>query len=128
MYALLYRSAAACSITEADIDGIREAARERNGLWGVTGVLLCGTRGDGFVQWLEGERETVLDLYAHIQADPRHTALGVIASGDALLDVTAGQRLFDDWEMRIHDVEMLPLTVDGFLGVALAAPADAVSS
>ena len=117
---IFYRPSTSCSIPADDTAGICEAARERNGLRDITGVLLCGRPGGGFVRWLEGERETVLGLFAHIRADPRHTALAVIVSEDALLGVTVGQRRFGDWEMRIHDVATLPAT--GFLRVAAAVP------
>ncbi len=130
MYALLYRSTATCGLAEADYDAIRDAARARNGLWGVTGVLLCASsatdesdpRGAacplGFVQWIEGEEETIRDLYAHIRADTRHGDTVEIASGDALAAHTGGERLFPAWEMHVVMVASLPETVESFLAVA----------
>ena len=123
MYALLYRSSASCSVTADLLSDLYAASQMRNGLWGITGVLLCCTSGDvhSFAQWLEGEEETVHDLYAHIRADTRHTACVVLASGDDLLAVTHGERLFGEWEMRVLDVGVLPMTVAEFLDVAAAA-------
>ena len=138
MYALLYRSTATRALAEADYDAIRDAAQARNGLWGVTGVLLCGPWAtdtsaavsgwaspfppglspSGFVQWIEGEEETIRDLYAHIRADTRHTDTVEVASGDVLVAHTAGERLFPGWDMHVVPIEALPETLDAFLAVA----------
>lgn len=118
MYALLYRSTAACALAESDFESIRDHADGRNGLWGVTGLLLCGPAPDGergFVQWLEGERETVHALYAHIQADARHARFEVLAEGDALETVTGGDRLFPGRHLEIRHTEALPRSLGGFL-------------
>lgn len=139
MYALLYCSSASGPLSVVDLSGIAAAAAERNSLWGVTGLLLygqgpvtsrlaTGPPPSGFVQWIEGERETVQDLYAHIQADPRHTDFSVIARGEHLAAPTVAGRLFPHWKLRICPTEALPRTLASFLRLAVSVRTDDVQT
>ena len=129
MHALLYRSSATHPLTGADFSAIRAASTIRNGLWGVTSLLLCGFEPSsgrpGFVQWIEGEREAVESLFAHVRSDPRHRDVARIASGDSLRAATQGRRLFDGWAMEISHGPTLPGTVAEFLGTLPAVRAAA---
>lgn len=66
---LLYASRAVQANPDA-IESILHQSREHNPASGVTGVLCYGS--GVFLQVLEGGRETVSELYGHIQRDARH--------------------------------------------------------
>lgn len=87
MYELVYNSIAdPRDIDEADLKGILAASRQHNQLRGITGFLLYH-RGE-FVQLLEGERDTVRQVYFdYIVRDPRHTNVNlcwIVKSGRAV--------------------------------------------
>lgn len=68
---------------------------------GITGMLLYGNQ--TFVQTLEGEEQTVEDLYRKIQNDPRHTNIRFLHRK------IIGDRQYSDWSMgfrRISDREL----------------------
>lgn len=64
------------------IDGlfraILDVARTKNKEFGITGLLVYS--GGYWVQLLEGERTTVLELYANISRDERHTDVTILSS------------------------------------------------
>ncbi len=82
------------STSEPSIDALQmllERARRQNAARGITGALFSV---DGvFVQILEGERDVVTRLLAHIREDPRHCQLKVIA------EQPIAQRVFSTWSM-----------------------------
>lgn len=105
VFQLVYASAATVAFNEKDLEELLAKARKNNQLLGVTGILLYH---DGsFIQALEGERQTVLDLYEKIMADPRH------ASGMLLYRGEVQERCFADWSMgfqrlRAGEVRSIP--------------------
>lgn len=76
---------------EPGLDAILEVSRSRNAARGITGVLVY--HGGCFIQVLEGRRIGVHEIYASIQADPRHHGI------TTLVDTVAGERQFGDWSM-----------------------------
>ena len=66
---LLYASRAVDAGPET-IEKILSQSRQFNPSGGITGILCYG--GGIFLQAIEGGREAVSELYAHIQKDPRH--------------------------------------------------------
>ena len=79
-------------VTNVDLDHILASARQRNLSLGVTGMLLY-YRGE-FVQILEGEKESVKNVYAKfIGPDSRHTALNKVCEN------TISHRSFNKWSM-----------------------------
>ena len=66
---LLYASRAVDAAT-AEIESILAQSRQGNPGLGITGILCYG--GGIFLQAIEGGRNAVSELYAHIQRDPRH--------------------------------------------------------
>ena len=70
---------------------------ENNARLGVTGLLLY--KDGSFMQMLEGERETVEQLYAKIRRDPRHSGIIVLFRGET------PEREFPDWSMGFRDLE-----------------------
>ncbi|MGI4874358.1 MAG: BLUF domain-containing protein [Janthinobacterium lividum] len=95
-YHVLYRSRATQVPTEADLQALLEESRTYNAHHQLTGLLLYS---DGqFVQLVEGAEAVVRDLYAQIQADPRHTQVVTVSEGPG------PQRWFADWHMAFGHV------------------------
>jgi hypothetical protein len=69
---------------------LREAAA-RNGLDGITGLLY--SQDSEFLQALEGPDDSIADLIASLEADPRHRDLRI------LIDRQTEDREFGDWTM-----------------------------
>jgi hypothetical protein len=90
---LLYCSVSVPSkLTHVDLDYILASARRRNVAEKITGLLLY-YRGE-FVQILEGEKESVINMYEkNIGTDPRHTALNKVHQN------TISHRSFSEWSM-----------------------------
>ena len=53
------------------------------------------------MQMLEGRKEVVLRLMEWIQADPRHSDLREVISGESR------KRIFPDWSMGFRDMNLL---------------------
>lgn len=68
---LLYASRCIDNNLPEVIQGIMQQSRDHNPKHGITGIL-CHSE-NVFMQVLEGGREAVNQLYAHILKDPRHT-------------------------------------------------------
>lgn len=107
LYELLYTSAATRPLSNEELVELLNGAREKNSRLGVTGMLVYHDR--EFMQILEGDKQTVLDLYDVIGADLRHSSPRVFYSGEI------ANRSFADWTMAfasLNDVE--PELLDGF--------------
>ena len=105
LYRLSYASTQALPMSGADLIGILNQARENNRRLNITGVLLH--RDDSFLQVIEGDRQTVLDLYDVIKRDPRHKKVETLARD------RVEEREFSDWQMGFLeldgvDVRLLP--------------------
>jgi hypothetical protein len=88
---LVYVSQAKAGLKLQDCESILNSAVRVNSERGITGVLFLH-RGR-FLQALEGEREAVADVYAHIERDRRH-------HGCVLLGVDRiAARAFASWSM-----------------------------
>lgn len=91
MYQLLYVSTAAWTLSPHDLNDILDVSRENNRRLGITGMLLH--MDNGFLQILEGPKETVMEVYNGIASDPRH------AGAQVLLFRESEARLFGEWTM-----------------------------
>ena len=92
-FRLVYSSAAAPDLTEAELEKLLERARVRNRIRGITGVLVFV---DGvFLQILEGEKEVVHGLVQRIALDPRHSRLKVCHEQEI------DERAFASWSMAL---------------------------
>lgn len=136
MHVLLYRSRARTALLAADLNQIIETARRRNRRLGVTGLLLHGQMetipgiAGEFVQWIEGPKASVDELFADIAQDSRHTDVEVLARGPReaveagvgppLRPGASADRLFSAWSMGMVRLSELPATLDGFLRFAHA--------
>jgi hypothetical protein len=92
---------------KAELGAIFSTARSKNKHRGVTGALLVW--GENVVQTLEGDEQTVRDLYRTIHGDPRHERVEVLET------VEATERVFGKWSMaRVSDEDQpdIPLLMD----------------
>ena len=79
MFYLIYVSSATKLMDDDDLLALQRQASEYNNKTSVTGMLLYQ---DGtFMQMLEGEKKTVLNLYDKIQTDARHKGIITILQG-----------------------------------------------
>lgn len=102
---LIYVSFAAKPIGPADISRILESSQRFNAANAISGMLCYGD--DRFIQYLEGEREAVNELYARIMADTRHRKL-------LLLEYRSiRKRLFKDWSMGFVEADSATLKISG---------------
>ena len=93
MVRLIYvsRMTEACDIEE--IGRILEVSRARNKALDITGILCYDPA--FFLQYLEGPRDGVNELYSDILRDARHRDVLLLLYND----VTGEERLFADWQM-----------------------------
>ena len=91
LYSLIYRSQASRAVHEVTLPPLLRKARLHNEHARLGGLLLHAN--GEFMQVLEGPEPALSQLYARIQADPRHFAVRTLAYGPI-----AG-RAFPDWRM-----------------------------
>lgn len=96
MYEITYCSSASPLLLAEDISAILEKARDFNTKNNITGCLLYHNR--EFIQILEGEKETVRNLFAKIGEDDRHTNIVLLAEGGK------EERVFYNWSMAYHEL------------------------
>jgi len=88
---LLYYSRASREMSLADLKDILGTARENNNSIDVSGMLCYDKR--YFLQALEGERETVNELYLDISDDARHDEVVIISYKEV------PELVFPQWQM-----------------------------
>jgi hypothetical protein len=88
---LIYTSAAVASFDPPALKAILDLARARNEKRSVTGMLLYSE--GSFFQVLEGDENTLNELFAAIAADSRHKRVTKI------IDEPIARREFADWSM-----------------------------
>ena len=91
LHALVYQSQATRPLDANDLDRLLLDARVANELADVTGALLHG--GQRFVQYLEGTRADVEQIYARIARASQHHRLEILEQG------RVEKRLFQRWHM-----------------------------
>lgn len=79
------------------VHDIRSQCLSHNSHEHLTGVLAYSLQ--AFIQSLEGEESRVLDLYARIKTDPRHSDV------QQILGVEVKGRAFPDWSMAFVPME-----------------------
>ncbi len=91
MHRIVYMSHASESMSDAELDQIRETAVRNNEPRGVTGLLIyvAGT----FFQILEGPRAEVEEVYNRVYLDQRHRRVRIMHSGPV------SKRRFGNWSM-----------------------------
>ncbi|MEL7236124.1 MAG: BLUF domain-containing protein, partial [Chloroflexota bacterium] len=101
LYSLIYTSTATRSLTADDLEQLLDECYSNNLSRDVTGVLLY--RNGQFIQALEGENATVLDLFTTIREDERHQRIRV------LCEEPIQKRLFAGWAMALHNLDHIDL-------------------
>jgi hypothetical protein len=105
MYFLIYSSYAVPGLKEEELKSMLVQSRERNKEHLVTGLLLYF---DGkFIQLIEGEKQTIKQLYYNITNDERHSSIVLLKDGD--IDVP----YFADWSMGYRTVQSHELVNEG---------------
>jgi len=97
MYYTIYSSCSNQLFTQDDLVDLLKKARANNEMLGVTGILLY-SRGT-FIQMLEGEKQTVTDLFNTIHKDTRHKLVFTLADGER------DNRQFPTWSMAFRDLD-----------------------
>ena len=97
LYSLVYVSYARDDMSDAELSDLLAKSRENNAALGITGMLLY--HNESFMQYLEGEKEEVLELYDRIAIDDRHT--GVTLYFEREIE----ERNFADWSMGFNKIE-----------------------
>lgn len=113
LYSLVYRSRAQSELTDAALGALLQKARLHNQQAYLSGILLyCEKQ---FLQVLEGTEPQLSNLYARIQADPRHRHVRTLAYGPIRT------RAFPDWRMAFMKTDANSLEhVTGFLPLPAA--------
>ena len=118
-YAILYDSVATEPLSGSEVGALALHAAQANRRLHLTGALLYSAPdGDApavFMQWLEGPRAAVGELYGRIERDPRHTRLAVHAAGPLRTLTGRDDRLFPAWGMAFETVEDRPASFDAFV-------------
>ena len=96
LISLVYLSAAVFPFSQEDLLELLEKCRANNSSLGVSGMLLF--KENNFLQLLEGENQTVMNLFKKITRDPRHRKLTTLSHE------TISNRDFSDWSMGFHDL------------------------
>jgi hypothetical protein len=91
IHALVYRSEETAPLSPDAVAELLRDARRNNERHSVTGVLIYG--GGVFVQYLEGPRLEVNNLFMSISRDPRHHDVWQMGEGPI------AERVFPDWSM-----------------------------
>jgi hypothetical protein len=91
-----YTSLAALDLDEDQLRAIQGAARDLNGIDGISGLLLFN--GTHFLQWIEGPPDAIDELIERLRRDPRHG--GVEIRDERMTD----SRMFGDWTMKMVQV------------------------
>ncbi|OAI20694.1 diguanylate cyclase [Methylomonas lenta] len=101
---IVYTSQPTEELAKQHIPALLQQTRQSNSRRGITGCLLH--QDDCFMQYLEGSREEVLNLVAHIEKDTRHYNLKTILQG------TAYQRMFPEWSMGFREVNQPSVNIE----------------
>lgn len=94
---LIYTSTAVCDMKLADLEAIMTVAQERNAEFDITGLLVYFNRTREFIQLLEGEEKSILELYNRcIRNDIRHRDV------ETYYVEYADERVCRDWSMSFR--------------------------
>jgi hypothetical protein len=103
---LIYSSVATQDFETAQLTELLQAARQKNEMLGLTGMLLYSE--GSFFQVLEGESDSVEQLYGSIGRDQRHEQCTLI------IREPIARRSFENWSMGFSHVSPEELrNIDG---------------
>ncbi|MBC7409379.1 MAG: BLUF domain-containing protein [Arcicella sp.] len=98
MYELLYSSIAKPDLAGEDILDILKTSQEFNLKYNITGCLLYFDK--EFIQILEGDEQSVKNLFSKIKKDIRHTNVNL------LLENGKTERVFKNWSMAFNGLSI----------------------
>jgi len=126
LYEILYSSSAKEKFSAEGIKFLLKQCFENNKVHGITGCMIYKKR--EFIQVIEGEKKSVIDLFEKIKSDSRHTQINIIWEG------LTEKRSFEGWLMGFYNFDELnKKEIEGFSnilkeGMASAAPTDSKST
>lgn len=98
LFYLIYKSTEATKMSITKIQKLTNKAVEKNAKLNITGLLI--RKENGFAQYLEGGKTTILMLYESILRDKRHHSI-------ILLDKNyLAERKFSQWSMLLRHVTL----------------------
>jgi Sensors of blue-light using FAD len=102
MHRIIYLSSSVNYFSDDQLKDLLKTAKQKNNIVGITGLLLY-IDGD-FLQVLEGEKETLVQLYEKIKLDARHKSVIKVYDENVL------DRQFENWDMgfsalKYHDIQ-----------------------
>lgn len=95
IFQIVYVSKLSIVLRDLEISQILESANRQNAAYKVSGILI--SRGDYFIQLLEGDREKVTETIQRIKVDRRHKEVKI------LIEHEVEKRLFPKWSMGLID-------------------------
>ena len=98
---LIYRSTSISNVvSNQTLLDLERKSSERNAKENITGLLVLS--GNIFLQVLEGSALAITGLFGRIISDKRHRQVELISFESGV------ERYFDDWNMRLVDLDDLP--------------------
>lgn len=98
LFNVVYCSRAAAGVDATAVDQIIATSRRNNARLDITGMLVFG---EGiFFQWLEGPRESIMDLMERLRSDSRHSQIVMLSAVEE-----SNERLFPQWDMELVEAE-----------------------
>jgi hypothetical protein len=109
MFHLIYTSRASQAFSDADLKKLLMHARLNNGKINVTGMLIYH---DGvFLQALEGDEQSVREVFKRIEKDARHSGFAILRSQSSFGE----RRIFGDWSMGFANASGNAQVLKGFV-------------
>ena len=104
LHRLVYTSVRNTTCTDEEIDKIISSCKKNNPHRNITGILMYSKK--RFIQYLEGSKDELTELYELIKTDTRH-------SGVMLRDIsTIDERRFPSWHMGYKNVDSVAYSTD----------------
>ncbi len=106
LFAAAYVSTPTAPFSDRGLSELMLRARHWNARYGITGKLIAAEDDDGaggtrvvrFVQWIEGDAESVRTCLRRIHTDPRHAEMEIQFFGPV------ASRRFAAWDMALESV------------------------
>ena len=109
LHQVIYLSTATKMMSEEDMQRLLHQATTNNNKTGITGILLY--KSGLFMQYLEGTKHAVQNLYTKIKNDRRHTSL------IKMHEKSISERVFKNWAMEFRHLKNINslLNFDAYL-------------
>ncbi|MFK7797265.1 MAG: BLUF domain-containing protein [Aureispira sp.] len=97
LYNLVYVSTRHASCADKELQYILTKSRLHNHANDITGILLYSN--NRFLQYLEGDKDTIWSLYKHIHNDKHHRQVALLYHNPIQ------ERVFPSWQMGYRDLD-----------------------